>query len=424
MRRSAIPFALLGFLAGCGGNDNALAGTGAGLYNAPARDAREREAIVSNAAKELAKPVAAKVAESTASLGFRLIQQSSEKGNVVVSPISVATALSMTANGANGLTQAEMLDALGYAKTAPAQVNEAHRSIRALLGNIDPSIQLRIANSIWARQGVAFKPEFMSVNEQSYGAKTTTLEFGDPEAKNVINRWVKEATEGKIESMVEKLSRDDVMVLLNAVYFKGSWKAPFNKDLTKTGTFKAAEGKVYDVPMMNQRSRVGYTEGKDWKAISMPYGNGKIEMVVVLPRGDLDALVKGLAEGSHKALGDMKETPVVIALPKFQVNYEETLNDTLKKLGMKLAFGGGADFSNLSEEKLFISEVKHKTFLEVDEVGSEAAAATSVTITRTSAPIDEKSFVVDRPFAFMIREKQTGLVLFAGAIRSIGQPRP
>jgi serpin B len=317
-----------------------------------------------------------------------------------------------------------MLGTLGYEKTAPGQVNEAHRSIRALLGNIDPSVQLRIANSIWARQGVAFKPEFMSVNEQSYGAKTTTLEFGDPEAKNVINRWVKEATEGKIGSMVEKLSRDDVMVLLNAVYFKGTWKSPFNKDLTKTATFKAAEGKVYDVPMMNQRSRVGYTEGKDWKAISMPYGNGKIEMVVVLPGGDLDALVKGLAEGSHKALGDMKETPVVIALPKFQVNYEETLNDALKKLGMKLAFGGGADFSNLSEEKLFISEVKHKTFLEVDEVGSEAGGATSVTITRTSAPIDEKSFVVDRPFAFMIREKQTGLVLFAGAVRSIGQLRP
>jgi len=402
MRRYAHLAVLIPVLVGCGGNDSALSGSGNGLFSAPARDARDRENLVSTATKELAKGAAARVAESSGPFGFKLIRESAEKGNIVVSPLSVATALSMTLNGAVGETQTQMLDTLGFKKTPAVQVNEASRSIRTLLGNVDPTVQLRVANSIWAREGAPFAEPFLQTNETAYGAKTTRLDFGAPDALETINRWVKEATNGKIEKMVQELSKDDQMVLLNAVYFKGDWRTPFAKDQTKDGVFVDSDGKDRTVPMMKLTSNLGYAEDKGWSAVSLPYGNGRLEMVVMLPSGKLDDLSKSLSSGLPKALDTMNEVSVGLTMPKFKVEFEEKLNKPLQQLGMKLAFGPSADFSAMSSDKLMISTVMHKTFIEVDEQGTEAAASTSVTMTKTSAQI-AKPFNVNKPFVFIIR---------------------
>ncbi len=415
--------ACVAVLAGCGGSNSGV-NPGNGLYGAPARDARERESLVNTATKDLANGPAAKVAEASGGFGMRLLQESPKTGNAVVSPLSVSSALSMALNGANGETQHEMLEALGYGKLAPTQVNEASRSMRMLLGNVDPSVQLRVANSIWAKEGQPFSEAFLKANEDAYGAKTTRLDFSSAEAPQEINRWVKEATEGRIDTIVDKIEANMVMYLVNAVYFKGQWRTPFEKELTKDGTFTNNEGEKETVPMMAVTSRFGIHEDKGWKAISLPYGNGRIEMVVVLPSGSIDDLVKGFAaKGLPKSIGEVEEKQVSLKMPKFTETFEESLVEPLKKLGMKLAFTDKADFSLLSTDPLLISEVKHKTFIEVDEVGTEAAAVTSVGVAATSAPVDKPvEFVVDRPFAFLIREKQTGLVLFAGAMRSIAPP--
>lgn len=427
MKRAAVLATFGVALVGCGGNDNSFSNAGAGLYGTPARDAREREALVTNATKELAKGPAGKVAEASGAFGIRMLDKLGGDGNVVISPLSISSALSMTLNGAAGATQKEMLDALGYDKLAPLQVNEASRSMRTLLGNVDPTVELRVANSIWAKQGQPFKPEFLTLNESAYGAKTTQLDFADPATPDTINRWVKEATNDKIDKIVDQIGKDSVMFLINAVYFKGQWRTPFNKGATKDGPFTTAKGDKRNVPMMSHSASFGYAEDKGWKAAALPYGNGRIEMLVVLPAADLAPLVKSFSEkGWPKNLANLTEKQVVVKLPKFKLEYSETLNDSLQALGMKRAFTDQADFSGMSLDKLFVSNVKHKTYIEVDEVGTEAAAATSVEMAATSAPIDKpKEFVVDRPFLFVIRERQTGLVLFAGAVRSLGeQPKP
>lgn len=414
-------------LVGCGGNDNSFSNAGAGLYGTPARDARERETLVTNATKDLAKGPAGKVAEATGAFGNRLLHALDGETNVVVSPLSISTALSMTLNGAAGSTQKEMLDALGYEKLAPSQVNEASRSMRTLLGNVDPTVELRVANSIWAKNGQPFKPEFLTLNESAYGAKTTQLDFTDPSAPDTINRWVKEATNNKIEKIVDQIGTQAVMYLINAVYFKGQWRTPFVKTATKDAPFTTAKSEKRTVSMMAKTSSFGYAEDKAWKAVTLPYGNGRIEMLVVLPANGLDAMIKSFADkGWPAALANPAEQEVALKLPKFRLEYAETLNDSLKELGMKKAFTDQADFSGMSTDKLYVSSVKHKTFIEVDEVGTEAAAVTGVEVAATSVRVDKpKEFVVDRPFLFVIREKQTGLVLFTGAIRSIGEaPKP
>jgi serpin B len=423
MKRAVILATFGVTLVGCGGNDNSFSNAGAGLYGTPARDARERDNLVTNATKELAKGPAGKVAEASGTFGTKMLDALDGEGNVVISPLSISSALSMTLNGAAGSTQLEMLDALGFDKLTPMQVNEASRSMRTLLGNVDPTVELRVANSIWAKEGQPFKPEFLTLNESAYGAKTTQLDFADPATPDTINRWVKEATNSKIDKIVDQIGKDSVMFLINAVYFKGQWRTPFVKSATKDGSFTTAKGDKRMVPMMSNTASFGYAEDKAWKALAMPYGNGRIEMLVVLPANGLDGMVKNFAEkGWPKGLANLTEQQVGVKFPKFRLEYSETLNDSLKALGIKKAFTDQADFSGMSLEKLLISNVKHKTFIEVDEVGTEAAAATSVEMAVTSAPIDKpKEFVADKPFLFVIREKQTGVVLFTGAIRSVGE---
>lgn len=376
--------------------------------------------MVADATKDLAKGTNATVAEAGEAFGWKLLREVGDKENVLISPLSIATALSMAMNGAQGETQREMRETLGLGKLTPAQINDASRTMGQLLVNADPKVTLRIANSIWAKQDAAFKDSFLKTNEDVYGARVERLDFSDGDkAAETINAWVKGATEGKIPSIVDNVTPDHRMFLINAVYFRGMWAEPFQKDATAEADFTKLDGTKTKVAMMATTQSVGYHEDKGYRAISLPYGNKRLEMVVMLPTGKDQDFRKTMAAGAVIPRG-MKAQEVAVKLPKFRIEESYDLNEALKKLGMKLAFTDRADFSALSAEKMLISAVKHKTFMEVDEQGTEAAAATSVEVSVTSAPAEPKSFVVDRPFYLALRERETGIVLFLGFV---GAPR-
>ena len=406
-------------LVGCGGtNDSALPGGNPGLYGSPIRDTKERERMVADATKELAKGTSAKVAEAGEAFGWRLLREVGDGENVLVSPLSIATALSMTLNGAQGETQREMRESLGLGKLTSAQINDASRTIGQLLVNADPAVKLRIANSIWAKQDATFKDTFLKTNEDAYGARVERLDFGDKKSVETINNWVKTATEGKIPNILDSIKEEDRMFLINAVYFRGTWAEPFKKDQTAEAEFTKPDGEKTKVAMMRSQDDYGYFEDKQMRAVTLPYGNGRLEMLVMLAKTKDDDFRKAMANTPLPR--NLPKQDLIVKLPKFRVEDDFDLKEALGKLGMKLAFTERADFSALSQEKLLISAVKHKTFMEVDEEGTEAAAVTSVGVAATSMPAEPKEFVADRPFYLALRERETGIVLFLGYI---GAPR-
>jgi len=406
-------------VAGCGGtSDSALPGGNPGLYGNPIRDSRERERMVADATTELGKGTNAKVAEAGEAFGWRLMREVAGKDNVLISPLSISTALSMTLNGAQGETQREMREALGLAKLTSAQINDASRTMGQLLVNADPAVKLRIANSIWAKQDAAFKDPFLKMNEDAYGARVERLDFADRKSVETINNWVKIATEGKIESIIDSIKPEDRMFLINAVYFRGTWAEPFKKDLTTDADFTKPDGEKTKVAMMQVQDSFGYVEDKSMRAVALPYGNGRMEMLVMLPKIADKDFAKAMS--GTPLPRNLPKQELIVKMPKFRVEESYDLEEALAKLGMKLAFTEKADLSAISQEKLFIASVKHKTFMEVDEEGTEAAAATSVGVAATSMPAEPKQFVVDRPFYLALRERETGIVLFLGYV---GAPR-
>jgi len=300
-------------------------------------------------------------------------------------------------------------------------VNQANAALRQALTNPDAKVQLAIANSLWARKGVVFKEDFLKRNGDFFGATTTEVDFSNPNASNIINGWVEKNTQGKIKTIVpDKIPRDMVLYLINAIYFKGEWATKFVKGRTANAPFFLLNGTKKTVPLMTQSASFPYFKGKDFEAVALPFGGGRMSMYVFLPAesSNLDAFCKQLsAENWEKWMKQFHTMEGDLWLPRFKSEYEKTLNDSLKALGMGIAFDPSqADFSGMrSPPDLFISEVKHKTFVEVNEEGAEAAAVTSVGMRVTSVP---ERFVlrVDRPFFCAIRDSKTGAVLFMGVI--------
>ncbi|NEQ41420.1 MAG: serpin family protein, partial [Okeania sp. SIO3I5] len=242
----------------------------------------------------------------------------------------------------------------------------------------------------------------------------------DPESPKIINNWVKDKTQGKIDKIIEEFKPNDVMVLLNAIYFQANWQQQFSEFSTKEMPFYLVNGTQKQHPIMFQSSRYLYYENQYFQAVNLPYKKGLVSMYIFLPREQvgLEEFYQVLNEKNWENWMKQFEGgyEVNLGLPKFKNEYEVTLNDMLKSLGMQIAFqAGGADFSGMSPEKLFISEVKHKTFVEVNETGTEAAATTSGKITLQSAviPVD---MLVNRPFFFAIRDNNSGTILFMGKI--------
>lgn len=369
--------------------------------------------------------VDSKVVAANTKFGFKLykeiLKQDSNK-NVFVSPTSVAIALSMTYNGASGETQQAMAKALELQGITLPTVNQANNALKASLENADHEVQLSIANSLWAKQGVTFKPDFMERNRQFYGAKVTELDFTNAEATRTINNWVKENTRGKIDQVVDQLKPDDVLFLINAIYFKGNWTKKFDQNQTAERPFYLSNGTQKQHPMMSQSGKYRYYENETFQAVSLPYGKGRLSLYVFLPRenNSLDAFQQQLAvENWQQWMNQFRMRNGSIQLPRFKFDYDIQLNNALKVLGMESAFSDGADFSNMTSASVAINEVKHKTFVEVNEEGTEAAAVTSVGVALTSAKMPEEPFqmVVNRPFFCAIRDNQTGTVLFMGSLR-------
>ncbi len=356
--------------------------------------------------------------------GFNLfleIVKSPGESNIFISPSSIAIALSMAYNGARGETQEAIARTLNFSDMSLAEVNEANRALQGFLETLNQEVQLSTANSLWLAENFDVNPDFIANNQQFYGAEIGQINFENDGAVPLINNWVRENTNGKIESIINGLSPNSVMVLLNAIYFKGSWEQKFDELETKEQPFTSADGTAKNLPMMFLSSSFPYFENEFVRAVALPYGEGRASMYVFLPKAEV-----GLA-GFYQQLNhenwqnwmlQFDYGEVELGLPRFKAEYELKLNDVLKKLGMEIAFERGvADFSRMSNtsQKLFISEVKHKTFVEVNEEGTEAAGSTGVTVTLRSAPRRFK-MTVDRPFFIAITDNETGCILFMGAI--------
>lgn len=361
------------------------------------------------------------IIDSDNSFGLKLFQEivkTQKDSNIFISPLSVSMALGMTLNGASGTTREAMINTLELPGLSDQQINESYQSLIELLEGLDPKVKFQIANSIWYRNDMTFEQSFIDGNKRYFDALVSALDFADPNAKNIINAWVDENTNGKIKEIVERINRDNVMFLINAIYFKGIWKYQFEEKNTSDGLFTLPDNSQVPCKMMAQAGEFQYFANDRFQAIDLPYGNDLFSMVVILPGSsvNLDELILELDQNSwDQWLGLFQKEKGTIFLPRFKLEYEIKMNDVLKALGMGVAFLGGADFTRMYKPGgLFISEVNHKTFVEVNEEGTEVAAVTSVVIGRTST----SGFVmrVDRPFIFAIREHHSGTILFVGKI--------
>ena len=352
----------------------------------------------------------------------QLLKQRTGK-NVFVSPSSVILALAMTYNGAEGETRQAMARALELEGLSLDEVNRGFADLKSMLGSADPKLQLNIANSLWARKGFSLKPDFIQRTKEFYAAEVASLDFSSATAPATINSWVKNNTGGRIEKIVDdKISDDTILFLINAIYFKGQWSTEFEKSKTREDDFKLADGSQKKLPLMSQSGKYNYYKAKDFQAVSLPYGSGRMSMYVFLPdkSTSMEQFERNLTVANWEAwMRSFRPAPGELMLPRFKIEYEVDLNDVLKALGMAEAFDSTrANFSGIAQGGIYISEVKHKTIAEVNEEGTVAAAVTSVGIQVASVQPPQENFImkVDRPFFVAIRDNVTGTVLFMGSI--------
>lgn len=364
---------------------------------------------------------------ATSSFAFKLFNMLVEQDrgqNIFISPLSVLLALAMAANGAAGKTQREMAAALELGNIGMDELNRACADLMRELNNV-PQVALAIANSLWANKQIAFKADFLSRAETFYHAEISSRDFSDQGTAAAINAWVNEQTRGKIAQIVDHVDPRALLFLINAIYFKGNWTKQFDPQQTQPRAFTLANGTQKQHPMMTQDGNYRYHESREFQAISLPYGDERLSMYIFLPaqRSSVKAFLKSLTAKQWSAwLRQFHETDGTITLPRFRLEYETTLNDILKKLGMPVAFDPRrADFSAMADVKpMYIDEVRHKTFVEVNEEGTEAAAVTSIGVRLASfAPSRRFAMVVDRPFICAIVDNRIGMPLFLGAI---GEP--
>lgn len=352
---------------------------------------------------------------------FREVNSSERSSNVFVSPLSASMALGMTMNGAGGTTYDAMHSTLRLGDATKPEVNEGYKSLIGLLRSIDESTEIRIANSVWYEKTFPFNASFIQESQSYFDAQVSPLDFSARESIDAINSWVNAATQKKIPSIIDNFDGDEVMFLINAIYFKGTWQNRFDKSRTAPAPFFAIDGSTASVPLMTQNATLGIAHQPDYVAVDLPYGNSAFTMTVVLPdKGiDINSFAESMTQTKWDALElGMHENEVLLYLPRFKLTWKGKLNAALERLGMGIAFQDGADFTPMSTsgKRLVITDVLQKTFVDVNEEGTEAAAATSVGIAPTSAPPTVR---VDRPFLFAIRERFSGTILFMGKIAKL-----
>ncbi len=372
--------------------------------------------------------VMSRVSSATDDFGFRLlkalVKDPTQNKNTIISPLGVATAFAMAYNGAAGDTKTEMAKTLALGSLGDEDINRANHYLMHTLAEADPAVQTEIANALWTQKDFPINPDFRTVCESFYDASTVSLDFiGDPNgATAAINSWVDKNTHHRIPVIVKEIERDTRLMLTDAVYFKGRWSSPFKKAETRPRPFHLVSGDSRQTAMMDQSRSYSYLENPNFQAIRLPYGNQRYAMYVFLPRetAGLPDFIRSLDE-THwtQWTSQFAQKFGEIVIPKFETTYGKQLNDTLKEMGVRLAFDDRrADFSRIHRD-LFISDVEHKTWVKVDEQGTEAAAATSIGVSVTAvvaAPMTKFVMIVDHPFFFAITEQQSGAVLFAGIV--------
>ncbi|HEY2805225.1 MAG TPA: serpin family protein [Gemmatimonadales bacterium] len=354
------------------------------------------------------------------------LHQSSASDNVFISPLSFSMALGMALNGAANATESSMAQTLALDGASETDINNAYHDLVGLLTTLDPSVTMTIANSIWYRQNYVFSPAFLATNQQYFDATVQGLDFNSPAAAQTINGWVNDRTSGRIPSIVPaNIPTSTIMYLVNAVYFKANWTKRFDPSLTSPGVFYLEGGGTSNVPMMHSDGEIPARRYADAVAdiVDLPYGGDAFSMMLILPANGLplDSLVSSLTPQRWQSWTTaLKGSGVLLVMPKFTMTYTlDSAQSILQAMGMRSTFCSDPaapppDFSRLySTGGVCISQVRHKTFVLVDESGTEAAAATSVGLGPTSAPLP---FIIDRPFLFAIRERFSGTILFIGRV--------
>ena len=384
----------------------------------PAPTARERvDSALSSA------PIPGVTASSH--LGFSLLRHLAKagEGEVLISPHGLASALLLTWNGASGKTAAAISETVGL--EAGTKLNDFNRTWKALDASLlspRKTADVSIANSLWLRQDRRLVEEYVERAGDVFRARLERLDFSDPGASGVINKWVDQQTKGKIKSVVPDSIPPNVMLyVVNATHFKGLWSDKFDPADTEPRKFHTDEGKQVEVPMMRRVGRWSHRKDESIQAVRLPYGKGEFAMyVVVPPAGKLDRWLDGSgSESWEKLVATMKPGKGRVVLPRFRLGYDAKLRQQLSELGMEVAFGDGADFSGLSAKPVALSEVFHKAVIEVNEEGAEAAAATAVEAVDVAVVEDRFEIVVNRPFFFAIRHEESGALLFMGLVRSL-----
>jgi serpin B len=373
--------------------------------------------------------------EGNSAFAFKLYQAlRGEEGNLFYSPYSISLALALTYAGAHGETAQQMADTL-HLLLEQERLHPAFNWLDTELasrgegaqGKDDEGFRLNIVNAIWGQKDYEFLPDFLDVLAENYGAGLRILDFINETEKSrlTINDWVSNQTEGRIEDLIPQGAIDALtrLVLTNAIYFNAAWKHPFSGKITADGPFYLLDGGQVTVPMMKQTEWFGYTEGEGYQAVELPYDGGELSMVILLPEaGNFQAFEERLqAQKISDIISSLQSTGVALTMPKFEFDSEFSLKDTLAGMGMPIAFSGAADFSGMTgNHDLFISEVIHKAFVSVDESGTEAAAATAVIMRMSAAPGLPVEVTIDRPFIFLIRDIETGAILFIGRVLNPG----
>ena len=354
---------------------------------------------------------------------FKEVHNLTEEDNYMVSPLSVAIALGMTYNGTDGTTKTAFEETLGFEGFTRHEINVIHGALIDHLLKVDPKVTFEIANSIWVNQNYTLLREFADSNAYYYDAEINSMDFYSQGAVDIINNWISDKTHEKITEVLNEIPPVTVMYLINALYFYGSWQYEFDKEQSGPMNFKLEDGSINEVEGMAMTATLPLVYEDKFTAVELPYGSDKFSMVVMIPKSEytVEEVINELSVESWEDWTDkLHETEMTLKMPKFKYEFKTLLNDHLKNMGLGVAFGGGAEFPLMVEEfqNLFISRVIHKTFIDVNEEGTEAAAVTVVEVGNTS--VGETPLInINRPFLYTIREKTSGALVFMG---KVGRP--
>ena len=364
-----------------------------------------------------------RLADASVSFGlkfYREVAAGESAPNLMLSPLSASMALGMTMNGANGETYDAMRTSLGFGNLSEAEVNEAYKGLVAQLLARDAKVTFNLANSIWYERALTVQQPFLDAAKNFFSAEVSALDFADANAPKTISAWAEKETGGRIKDLVKQIDPAEVMFLVNAVYFKAPWTQQFDPRSTRSGSFTRKDGTTVSTPMMTHDGRFRFVDNSEVLGLELFYGDSSFSMVLLAPASgnNISVIEQKLTPAwLNGVLATMVNGRAQVTMPKFKLEYGKTLNDALKNMGMTIAFDQGrADFYRIADvrpERLYISRVEQKTFIDVNESGTEAAAATSVGIGITSLP---PQITLNRPFLYAIRERESGTILFIGRV--------